>query len=196
MLHWYRYVRMDYYKMRKLIHLTWTLELYFPVVVGFFCLSVCLFVCLLLLLLFFNLLSCLLLSYTWFQLPALARSLFRVMLFRILISVDPRTLLVVYFLDFYVHSCSCSASIFTYCLQPWCNPLWLTGLKAPTNQLTYCLLLFFCWQRGLPEILFLSSLIKLPIPKSLLLTFYVVLLELSPDIIPSGWLSSKHRLTN
>ena len=19
------------------------------------------------------------------------------------------------------------------CVQPWCNPLWLTGLKAPTN---------------------------------------------------------------
>ena len=22
------------------------------------------------------------------------------------------------------------------CVQPWCNPLWLTGLKAPTNWLT------------------------------------------------------------
>ena len=22
------------------------------------------------------------------------------------------------------------------CVQPWCNPLWLTGLKAPTNQQT------------------------------------------------------------
>ena len=22
------------------------------------------------------------------------------------------------------------------CFQPWCNPLWLTGLKAPTNRLT------------------------------------------------------------
>ena len=20
------------------------------------------------------------------------------------------------------------------CFQPWCNPLWLTGLKTPTNQ--------------------------------------------------------------
>ena len=23
------------------------------------------------------------------------------------------------------------------CVQPWCNPLWLTGLKAPTNTLTH-----------------------------------------------------------
>ena len=26
------------------------------------------------------------------------------------------------------------------CVQPWCNPLWLNGLKAPTNQLTTSLL--------------------------------------------------------
>ena len=29
------------------------------------------------------------------------------------------------------------------CFQPWCNPLWMTGLKAPTKQLAKLLPVFF-----------------------------------------------------
>ena len=31
---------------------------------------------------------------------------------------------------------NCVMSLYESLLQPWYNPLWLTGLKAPTNQLT------------------------------------------------------------
>ena len=34
------------------------------------------------------------------------------------------------------------------CAQPWCNPLWLTGLKAPTKWLTIQMIaIFLSWWR-------------------------------------------------
>ena len=29
------------------------------------------------------------------------------------------------------------------CFQPWYNPLWLTGLKAPTNKIAFWIVLLF-----------------------------------------------------
>ena len=37
-------------------------------------------------------------------------------------------------------------SLFESLPQPWCNPLWLTGFKAPSNQLTDCCCTgVWCW---------------------------------------------------
>ena len=46
--------------------------------------------------------------------------------------------------------------------QLWCNPLWLTGLKAPTNQLTKLRVWYafndylFAWQPAYSELVYLS----------------------------------------
>ena len=93
------------------------------------------------------------------------------------------------------------------CVQPRCNHLCLTGFKALTYYLIFCSFICFCLYgpfnfisfREFSRQLSVFSLCSSGLSSSLLVlsTIYLFMkVCFSPDIIPSGCLGSKHRLTN